>query len=202
MLFDRAYAPLGRYARHRGLTGPDAEDLVAQTLEVHRVSWLQAKLTWKYPRGFHLHCTPADHAAYLPDLPTKPAALRTWLDKTNHIRPGPAGAIGLLWVTRQMLSTDYFTAAQRAAMYAVLAQAPGLKVVPTAATVRGRTGVGVRWTLHTGPGGKQSTYTLVFTRKTYQLLGMNWTGRLGLNGAAGGDALLMLALVSKAGQLP
>jgi RNA polymerase sigma factor (sigma-70 family) len=33
-LFDRAYAPLCRYARHRGLTGPDAEDLVAQTLEI------------------------------------------------------------------------------------------------------------------------------------------------------------------------
>lgn len=34
VLFDRVYAPLGRYARHRGLTGPDAEDLVAQTLEI------------------------------------------------------------------------------------------------------------------------------------------------------------------------
>jgi RNA polymerase sigma factor (sigma-70 family) len=33
-LFDLAYPPLGRYARHRGLTGPDAEDLVAQTLEI------------------------------------------------------------------------------------------------------------------------------------------------------------------------
>jgi RNA polymerase sigma factor (sigma-70 family) len=33
-LFERAYPPLGRYARHRGLTGPDAEDLVAQTLEI------------------------------------------------------------------------------------------------------------------------------------------------------------------------
>jgi RNA polymerase sigma factor (sigma-70 family) len=33
-LFGLAYAPLCRYARHRGLTGPDAEDLVAQTLEI------------------------------------------------------------------------------------------------------------------------------------------------------------------------
>ena len=33
-VFDAAYGPLCRYARHRGLTGPDAEDLVAQTLEV------------------------------------------------------------------------------------------------------------------------------------------------------------------------
>jgi len=29
-VFDSAYAPLCRYARHRGLIGPDAEDLVAR----------------------------------------------------------------------------------------------------------------------------------------------------------------------------
>lgn len=33
-VFDRAYAPLCRYACHRGLSGADAEDLVAQTLEI------------------------------------------------------------------------------------------------------------------------------------------------------------------------
>jgi RNA polymerase sigma-70 factor, ECF subfamily len=33
-LFDVAYAPLCRYARHRGLAGADAEDIVAQTLEI------------------------------------------------------------------------------------------------------------------------------------------------------------------------
>lgn len=33
-LFDLAYAPLCLYGRHRGLTGADAEDLVAQTLEI------------------------------------------------------------------------------------------------------------------------------------------------------------------------
>jgi RNA polymerase sigma factor (sigma-70 family) len=33
-LFEMAYPPLCRYARHRGLSRSDAEDLVAQTLEV------------------------------------------------------------------------------------------------------------------------------------------------------------------------
>jgi RNA polymerase sigma-70 factor, ECF subfamily len=33
-LFEMAYPPLCRYARYRGLSGSDAEDLVAQTLEV------------------------------------------------------------------------------------------------------------------------------------------------------------------------
>jgi RNA polymerase sigma-70 factor (ECF subfamily) len=33
-VFELAYAPLCRYARHRGLSGPDAQDLVAQTMEI------------------------------------------------------------------------------------------------------------------------------------------------------------------------
>jgi RNA polymerase sigma-70 factor (ECF subfamily) len=33
-VFDAAYGPLCRYARHRGLAGPDADDLVAQVLEI------------------------------------------------------------------------------------------------------------------------------------------------------------------------
>jgi RNA polymerase sigma-70 factor, ECF subfamily len=33
-VFDTAYGPLCRYARHRGLVGADAEDLVAETLEI------------------------------------------------------------------------------------------------------------------------------------------------------------------------
>ena len=33
-VFDTAYGPLCRYARHRGMAGADAEDLVAQTLEI------------------------------------------------------------------------------------------------------------------------------------------------------------------------
>jgi hypothetical protein len=158
-------------------------------------------LARKYPTRLHLHCTPADFAAYLPGMPTRPAALRAWLDRRNHVRPGPAGAIDLLWVTGHMLTTDYLTPAQRAATYEVLAQTPGLKIVPKAATILGHTGIGVRWTLRAGPD-KNSTYTLIFNRKAYQFLGMNWTGRLGLNGATGGDALTKLAIVNKAGQLP
>jgi RNA polymerase sigma-70 factor, ECF subfamily len=34
VVFEAGYGPLRRYALHRGLTGPDAEDLVAQVLEV------------------------------------------------------------------------------------------------------------------------------------------------------------------------
>ncbi len=41
-----------------------------------------------------------------------------------------------------MLTNDYLTPAQRAAAYQVLSQIPGLRVVPHAATILGRTGVG------------------------------------------------------------
>jgi RNA polymerase sigma-70 factor, ECF subfamily len=51
-VFEQAYAPLCRYARHRGLTGPDAEDLVAQTLEIawRRIGDMPATepLPWLY----------------------------------------------------------------------------------------------------------------------------------------------------------
>jgi RNA polymerase sigma factor (sigma-70 family) len=57
-LFGLAYAPLCRYARHRGLTGPDAEDLVAQTLEVawRRIEDVPAAepLPWLYAVAHNL----------------------------------------------------------------------------------------------------------------------------------------------------
>jgi len=57
-VFEAAYAPLCRYARHRGLTGPDAEDLVAQTLEIawRRIDDLPAAepLPWLYAVAHNL----------------------------------------------------------------------------------------------------------------------------------------------------
>jgi RNA polymerase sigma-70 factor, ECF subfamily len=52
MVFEVAYGPLCRYARHRGLDGPDAEDLVAHTLEIawRRIEEVPADepLPWLY----------------------------------------------------------------------------------------------------------------------------------------------------------
>ncbi len=149
---------------------------------------------------YHPPCTPAQFAGYLPGMPTRAAALRTWLDKTYPIQPGRSHAIDLLWVMGSVL-TRHLTPAQQAAVYQVLSQTPGLRIVPTAANLLGHTGVGIRWRLGRGRG-KGSTYTLVFNRSTYQLLGMNWTGRLGMNGASGGEVVVKLAIVNKAGQLP
>ena len=86
-------------------------------------------------------------------------------------------------------------------MYEMLAQTPGLQVLPKVSTVLGRTGVGVRWTVRTGAAGHRpvtNTFTLVFNHKTYRLLGTNWD----VGGATGGQALIKLAIVNKSGQLP
>ncbi|HEX8005428.1 MAG TPA: sigma-70 family RNA polymerase sigma factor [Trebonia sp.] len=57
-VFDLAYGPLCRYARHRGLGGPDAEDLVAQVLEIawRRIDEVPAgePLPWLYAVAHNL----------------------------------------------------------------------------------------------------------------------------------------------------
>jgi hypothetical protein len=58
------------------------------------------------------------------------------------------------------------------AIYRLLAQTPGLTVVPHVTNVRGQTGVGIRsgtW--------KDSVYTIIFDRRTFAPLGMNWNRR-------------------------
>jgi hypothetical protein len=58
-VFEVAYVPLWRYARHRGLDGPDAKDLVTQVLEVawRRVEEVPAKepLPWLYAVADNLY---------------------------------------------------------------------------------------------------------------------------------------------------
>lgn len=58
MVFDLAYGPLCRYARHRGLDAPDAEDLVAQVLEIawRRIGEVPADepLPWLYAVAHNL----------------------------------------------------------------------------------------------------------------------------------------------------
>ena len=58
VVFDVAYGPLCRYARHRGLDGADGEDLVAQALEIawRRIDEVPAgdPLPWLYAVAHNL----------------------------------------------------------------------------------------------------------------------------------------------------
>lgn len=97
-LFELAYPPLCRYARHRGLAGPDAEDLVAQTLEVawRRIDDVPADdpMPWLYAVARNLwrnqrrqqrrwHDLLARLRAYMPsdpvEFPLEPDTVRTAL---------------------------------------------------------------------------------------------------------------------------
>jgi hypothetical protein len=105
--------------------------------------------------------------------------------------------LGLQDPGRNDMTTSYLTPAQRAALYRLLAQTPGLTVVPHVTNVKGQTGVGVRSGVY-----KTSIYT-IFSRTTYTPLGMNWTEVVGpAKGTYGGEVLLKTAIVTHTGPLP
>jgi len=143
-----------------------------------------------------MRCNPAGNAAYQPAMPTAPAALRSYLHQRFGLDPGDSG--GLLTQTESLLTTCYLTPAQRAALYRLLARTPGLTAVPHVTNVRGQTGVGVRsgtW--------KGSVYTIIFDRRTFAPLGMNWTGVSGpMKGTHNGEVVLKTAIVDGTPPLP
>jgi hypothetical protein len=141
-------------------------------------------------------CSPAGNAAYLPAMPTSPAALRAYLHQLFGLDPGDSG--GLLTNIETMMTTDYLTPRQLAALYRLLAQTPGLTVVPHVSNVRGQTGVGVRARAYT-----DIIYTIIFDRATYAPLGMNWNGIAGpLKGTRNGEVVVNQAIVSNTPPLP
>ena len=143
-----------------------------------------------------LHCDPAENAAYQPTMPTSPTALRSYLHKQFGLWPGDSG--GLLTNTENMITTGYLTPAQRAALYRLLAQTVGLTVVPHVTNVKRQTGVGVRSRMYKG-----GVYTIIFDRKTFAPLGMNWTVVTGPGkGTLGGEVVLKTAIVDSTPPLP
>jgi hypothetical protein len=152
-----------------------------------------------YPndRAHHQRCSPAQNAAYFPSMPTSPRALRDWLQR--HLGGGASYASGLLTNVEAMMTSDYLLPKQKAALYQVLAQTPGLTVVPRVTNVTGATGVGIRADVV----DKGSIYTMIFNPRTYASLGMNWTGvSAPVKGLSGGEILLDIGIVNKLGQRP
>ena len=141
-------------------------------------------------------CDPAAAAAYQAAMPTTPAALGSYLHRRFGLDPGDSG--GLVTQTETMITTGYQTPAQLAAIYRLLAQTPGLTVVPYVTNVRGQTGVGIRSGVWKG-----SVYTIIFDRRTFAPLGMNWTGVTGpMKGTHNGEVVLKTAIVDSTPPLP
>ncbi len=139
-------------------------------------------------------CSPAENAAYFPDMPTSPGPLRAYLEKLDG---ASSYASGLLTNVESMVTADYLLPRQEAALYELLAQTPGLAVVPRVANAMGVTGVGIR----AEAVDKGVIYTIIFNTKTYAPLGMNWRTVSGpAKGTENGEVLQKIAIVNKPGQ--
>jgi hypothetical protein len=134
-------------------------------------------------------CTPV--RAYFPQMPTQPGKVLAYLERTQGVRPGNLNDLAKTAGT--MLDSDYLLPAQQAALYQFLARTPGIRLVPHTVDAAGRPGVGVRWTL----GG--SAAMLIFDSRTLRYLGMATEGS---HGQTSSNALVQIAIVDQAGELP
>jgi hypothetical protein len=138
------------------------------------------------------NCVP--QPAYFPDMPGNLHALRAYLKRTRGINPGSPGYLNDFGKTvDELLSQAYLSSDQRAALYDLMAQTPGFTLIPHVADSKRRQGVGIAW-----PAGGGKTM-IIFNAGTYAELGIATWGVLGQKGT---DALLKLAIVNEAGQLP
>ena len=142
-------------------------------------------------------CVPAP--AFLPGMPATPRGVLRYLEKTYGLRLGTGKkSLDRFGTTVDgLLSFTYLLPRQRAALYELLAQTPGFTVVPHAADVIGRQGIGVSWALPRG-----GDIIIIFDRRTYAELGLIAKGSGKDRNYEFGRALLKIAIVSKTGQLP
>jgi hypothetical protein len=136
-------------------------------------------------------------AAYFPDMPTNPNAMLAYLEQSQGIRPGDLNDLGK--TVAFLMEDNYLLPAQQAALYEFIAKYPGMTVTRSVTDVSGRPGIGVGWTLPLPGGGSGGKTMIVFDARTYAYLGLTTWGE---QGQEGGDALLQIAIVNQAGQLP
>jgi hypothetical protein len=131
--------------------------------------------------------------AYHRDLPTTPAAMLTWLSANTGGKPGDVNALGK--GVLGLLEGSYVQPRSLAALYGALGRIPGMQAVPDAVDAAGRHGVGVGWRRD----GAQ--LTLIFDPRTHVYLGSAYTAP-GASTPTATSALLQVAVVARAGQLP
>jgi len=137
--------------------------------------------------------------AFLPDLPTTPRAMFTYLEKTDGVRPGgsPDDLNKLGKGADELLTFNYLLPKQRAALYEVLAQTPGFSINPHAFDAAGRPGIGISWIF---AGGSKTM--IIFDPRTYVELGFDTWGAGSDRNVEESSGLLNIAIVDRVGQLP
>ncbi len=95
------------------------------------------------------------------------------------------------------MQTTYLLPAQRAALFRLMAQTPGFTVVSGAPDAIGRIGVAIRWTFEGAPA------EIILSAVSYSYMGDRTWPEPGIKASGyDGEALVKMALVNKAGQLP
>jgi hypothetical protein len=149
------------------------------------------------------YCVAAMTAGYLPDLPTQPGPLRTYLTSIGVITPGPPPVSSPDWAANDtgkavdfLMATTYLLPAQQAALFQLLADTPGFTIVPAVHDAIGRPGVAIQWTYEGG------TAEIILDPATYAYLGDRTTYPGESPAQFDGSALIRLAIVGRAGQQP
>jgi len=154
------------------------------------------------------HCS--ESAGYLPQMPTRPDALRAFLRSIGVIETPPSGfQAPRNWAANDtgkavdsMMSNTYLLPAQRAALFRLLARTPGFTVIHGVRDAIGRPGVAIRWTYEGG------TAEIILNPATFAYLGdrticpANSPLAQQCRSQYDGSALIKLAFVNRAGQLP
>jgi hypothetical protein len=140
-----------------------------------------------------------EEAGYLSGMPASPQKLLAYLVKIGMADPEdtyPGGAANDLGkAVEEMLPYTYLTPAQQAALFQLMAQTPGFTIVRGVRDAAGRSGTGIEWDfMGVGPAT-----VIIFNPVTFAYMGM---ASLGKGGESQPSALVRMAFVNKAGQLP
>jgi hypothetical protein len=145
-------------------------------------------------------------AGYLSGMPTGPDKLLAWLARNGIVNqqdddPARVAAMGPGWLANdigkavaEVLPYTYLLPAQLAALFRLMARTAGFTIVRGVHDSAGQPGVGVEWDFDGGPPVMN-----IFNPTTYAYLGVAQLGP-GPDGAV--SALVQMAFVDKAGQLP
>jgi hypothetical protein len=153
-----------------------------------------------YPRT--MKC--AEDAGYLPSMPVNPHKLLAYLYKIGIAQSGDSN--GTAWAANDfgkavdfLMSTTYLPPSQQAALFELMAQFPGFTIVHGARDAIGRVGVGIKWTFNGAPT------EIILNPVSFAYMGdRTWPvpGFRLPKGAYEGAALVKMAFVDRAGELP
>jgi hypothetical protein len=166
----------------------------------------QAQVPRKSPPGTYprtMKC--AEDAGYLPSMPADPHQLLAYLYKIGIAQP--ADGNGTSWAANDfgkavdfLMSTTYLLPTQQAALFELMARFPGFTIVHGARDAIGRVGVGIKWSFNGSPT------EIILNPVSYAYLGERTWPVAGFHGpgagAYQGAALVKMAFVDRAGQLP